>query len=67
MDLALKDKVVLVTGASGGIGTAMAEGFAAEGAKLVLHAGSKLAELERWIAAQPWKERALAVQAEISD
>jgi 3-oxoacyl-[acyl-carrier protein] reductase len=67
MDLALKDKVVLVTGASGGIGSALAEGFAAEGAKLVLHAGSKLAELERWIAAQPWRERALAVQAEISD
>ncbi len=62
MDLALKDKVVLVTGASGGIGSAMAEGFAAEGAKLVLHAGSKLAELER-----TWGNRALVVQAEISD
>jgi len=62
MDLGLKDKVVLVTGASGGIGSAMAEGFAAEGAKLVLHAGSKLAELE-----QEWGRRALVVQAEISD
>lgn len=62
MDLALKDKVVLVTGASGGIGSAMAEGFAAEGARLVLHAGSKLAELE-----QAWGHRALVLQAEISD
>jgi len=62
MDLELKDKVVLVTGASGGIGSAMAEGFAAEGAKLVLHAGSRLAELE-----QAWGKRALVVQAEISD
>lgn len=67
MDLALKDKTVLVTGASGGIGSAMAEAFAAEGAQLVLHAGSKLAELERWIATRPWHARALAVEAEISD
>jgi 3-oxoacyl-[acyl-carrier protein] reductase len=62
MDLGLKDKVVLVTGASGGIGSAMAEGFAAEGAQLVLHAGSRLAELE-----QSWGHRALVLQAEISD
>jgi 3-oxoacyl-[acyl-carrier protein] reductase len=37
MQTDLKDKVVLITGASGGIGAATARAFADEGAKLALH------------------------------
>ena len=37
MDSGLAGKVVLITGASGGLGAGMARAFAAEGARLVLH------------------------------
>jgi len=37
MDLKLKDKVVIITGASSGVGKKMAFGFAAEGAKVVVN------------------------------
>lgn len=47
MELGLRDKVVLVTGATGAIGSEIADRFAAEGAKLVLTArdATKLAAL----------------------
>ena len=65
MDLQLEDKTILITGASGGIGRAMAEAFAAEGARLVLHGHRAVADLEAWLGQQAWSERALVVSAEI--
>ena len=65
MDLRLTDKVVWITGASGGIGRAVAEAFAAEGARVALHGNARRAELDAWLAERPWRERALAVSADL--
>ena len=46
MDLQLRDKVVVVTGASQGIGLAVTEAFAAEGARVVAGARRSSDELE---------------------
>ena len=37
MDLGLRDRVVVITGAGGGAGPTLAAAFAAEGAALALH------------------------------
>jgi 3-oxoacyl-[acyl-carrier protein] reductase len=53
MDLQLAGKVVIITGAAGGIGRALADAFAEEGARLVLHAHRSYAALQE-LAAQRW-------------
>jgi len=47
METHLRDQVILITGASGGIGSAIARSFAAEGAKLILHCHRNLAGARR--------------------
>jgi 3-oxoacyl-[acyl-carrier protein] reductase len=67
MDLALADKVVWITGASGGIGRALAQVFAAEGARLALHGHGGFDALDAWVAEQPWRERALLLRGDVRD
>ena len=67
MDLMLKDKVVWITGASGGIGRALASEFAAEGALLGLHGHQGFEGLSAWTEQQPWRERALCVRGDMGD
>jgi NAD(P)-dependent dehydrogenase (short-subunit alcohol dehydrogenase family) len=67
MDLKLKDKIVVVTGASKGIGRACAEAFANEGARVVLVSRSR-ANLDAALASWPnGAPAALTIAADMSD
>ncbi len=67
METGLADKVVLVTGASGGIGRAVAEVFADEGARLILHGNSHHDELARYVELRPWRDSAITVAADVAN
>lgn len=64
MDAGLKDQIVLITGASGGIGTATARAFATEGAHLALHAHTQPDKVHRL--ASELETDCLAVQADLT-
>jgi 3-oxoacyl-[acyl-carrier protein] reductase len=67
MDLGLRDKIAVVTGASAGIGLAVVEGLAAEGVHCVLaaRAGERL-ELEACRVAKTFGVRAVAVACDVA-
>ncbi len=65
MKSGLADHVVVISGASGGIGWATAEAFAAEGARLVLHAHRGLADLQARVAASPWAASAQTIAGDL--
>lgn len=67
MDLGLKGKTAVITGASVGIGLAIAEGLAAEGADLVLAArGGVRLEAEAARIADKYGVSAAAVAADVA-
>lgn len=65
MNTHLTDKVVLITGASGGIGSAIARAFAAEGAKLILHGHRNHAALKQ-LQQELGAVKTLALRADLS-
>jgi 3-oxoacyl-[acyl-carrier protein] reductase len=63
----LKNKVAVVTGASKGIGAAIAERFGEEGASVIVHYASDKAGAEKVVAAiQKAGSKAIAVQGDLS-
>jgi len=67
MNTDLSGLTAIVTGASGGIGRAVAALLADEGCQLILHAHRGGGALRTWLADQPWRDRACVVEADIAD
>lgn len=67
MESRLAGMTVLITGASGGIGHALAQTFFDEGCNLVLHAGRNLTGLVEFANARGFGDRAACLSADISD
>ncbi len=66
MNLGFSGACVLITGASGGIGRALAEEFAAEGASLALTGHHHFDALRDWVDRKEWRQRALAIRADVT-
>ncbi len=66
MESTLKDKTVLVTGASRGIGQAIATAFSVAGAKVILHYNRNTIAAEETLAGMEGSKHVL-IQADISD
>lgn len=64
--MSLKDKVILITGASNGIGASLATHLSSLGALLVINYRSDSSSANRLVAACGGPERAIAIQADVS-
>jgi len=67
VDTQLSGLTVLITGASGGIGEAIAFAFAQEGANLVLHANRQIDKLEDLVGLQGWGQRSIIGSADLRE
>ncbi|MGD2019288.1 MAG: SDR family oxidoreductase [Planctomycetota bacterium] len=67
MNLGLEGRAVFISGASGGIGRAVARILAEEGAQLVLHGHRQVEALSAWLEEQPWRDQASIARADVQD